>query len=217
VGSHTVVWIWLVYEVDFFGFLAEAQVKQLTGSDTVTTRLLYKEWFQFRPTFKIWLATNHTPVIRGTDHAIWRRIRLIPFTVTIPESEKDLEFPDKLAAELPGILRWAVSGCLAWQQEGLGAPAVVREATESYRREMDSLAPFLKAWCVVGGGERVVTSELFKKYREWAKDEQETNDDTTADPWMTRKAFSGLLRERGFLPHRQGDHRYWLGLRLKGY
>jgi putative DNA primase/helicase len=94
--------------------LAEAQVKQLTGGDKITARYLYQEHFEFYATFKLWLAVNHKLTIQGTDHAIWRRIRLIPFTVTIPEPERDKGLEEKLRAELPGILRWAVEGCLAW-------------------------------------------------------------------------------------------------------
>jgi putative DNA primase/helicase len=91
--------------------LAEGLVKQLTGGDAVSVRKLYSEPFTFRPEFKLWLAANHKPVIRGTDQAIWRRIRLVPFTIAIPEGERDHELGLKLRAELPGILRWAVAGC----------------------------------------------------------------------------------------------------------
>ena len=93
--------------------LAEALVKQLTGGDTITARFLFKEFFDFKPQFKIWLAANHKPNISGSDHGIWRRIRLVPFTVTIPEQERDPRLTQKLAEELPGILAWAVRGCLA--------------------------------------------------------------------------------------------------------
>src|SRR5437867_6039937 len=95
------------------------------------------EWLDFRPEFKLWLATNHKPVIRGTDKAIWDRIRLVPFTVRIPDAEQDKALGEKLRAELPGILRWVVDGCLAWQRDGLGMPAEVQEATATYRAEMD--------------------------------------------------------------------------------
>ncbi|HLI51013.1 MAG TPA: phage/plasmid primase, P4 family, partial [Thermomicrobiaceae bacterium] len=105
--------------------LSEPLVKQLTGGDRVTARFMRAEWFEFSPTFKLWLATNHKPVIRGTDHAIWRRIRLIPFTVTIAEADQDKELPAKLRAEMPGILRWAIDGCLSWQRDGLGVPEAV--------------------------------------------------------------------------------------------
>jgi putative DNA primase/helicase len=56
--------------------LAEALVKTVTGGDTISARLLYSEFFEFRPQFKLWLAANHKPVIRGTDYAMWRRIPL---------------------------------------------------------------------------------------------------------------------------------------------
>src|SRR3990167_1056257 len=95
--------------------LAETLVKQLTGGDTVTARYLYQDYFEYRPAFKMWLAANHKPTIRGTDNAIWRRIRLVPFTVTIPEAERDSKLSSKLRGELPGILAWAIRGCLEWQ------------------------------------------------------------------------------------------------------
>ncbi|MBV9452643.1 MAG: hypothetical protein JOZ19_00760 [Rubrobacter sp.] len=90
----------------------------------------------------MWLATNHKPEIRGTDPAIWDRIRLVPFDVRIPSGEVDRELPEKLKAELPGILAWAVRGCLDWQKNGLGEPEEVRAATEAYRAEMDVLVAF---------------------------------------------------------------------------
>jgi putative DNA primase/helicase len=90
---------------------AESLVKQLTGDDFISARFLRQEFFEFKPECKIWLASNHKPQIRGTDHAIWRRIRLIPFTVTIPEEEKDFNLLDKLRSEKEGILSWAIDGC----------------------------------------------------------------------------------------------------------
>ncbi|MCZ6625864.1 MAG: phage/plasmid primase, P4 family, partial [Deltaproteobacteria bacterium] len=102
--------------------LAEALVKQITGGDPIKGRFMNKDFFEFMPTHKIFMAVNHKPVIRGTDSAIWRRIRLVPFTVTFPEDEQDKKLPEKLKAELPGIFNWTVQGCLAWQREGLGIP-----------------------------------------------------------------------------------------------
>ncbi|GAF75138.1 unnamed protein product, partial [marine sediment metagenome] len=130
--------------------LAEALVKQLTGGDRVTARLLYSEYFEFTPTHKLYLAVNHKPVIRGTDHAIWRRIRLIPYDVTIPDEDQDKHLSDRLAAEREGILAWLVRGCLEWQRDGLGMPDAVRKATASYRSEMDVLGEFIADCCVIG-------------------------------------------------------------------
>ena len=113
------------------------------------SRRMRENFWEYLPEFKLWLATNHKPEIRGTDYAIWRRIRLIPFNVTIPEDQRDPDFPSKLKTELPGILTWAVQGCLAWQQYGLQPPAEVRTATDRYQAEMDVLAAFLADCCVL--------------------------------------------------------------------
>ena len=112
---------------------------------------------------------NHKPGVQGTDHAIWRRIRLLPFTVTIPAAEQDKRLTEKLQAELPGILRWAVEGCMAWQQEGLEPPAAVKRATGDYRAEMDVIAAFVQDCCVLGDHHQVSTSELYAEYSGWCE------------------------------------------------
>ena len=114
-----------------------------------------EDFWQFRATHKIILATNHRPEVRGTDHAIWRRIRLIPFNVTIPAEEQDKRLGEKLRAELPGILAWAVRGCLSWQRNGLALPRVVEEATQKYREDEDFLGGFLADACTQGARLRV--------------------------------------------------------------
>ena len=93
-------------------------LKQLTGGDRVTARKLYGNEFEFSPEFKLWMGTNHKPIIRGTDIGIWRRIMLIPFTATIPDETIDKNLKYKLRQELPAILNWAVEGCLMWYREG---------------------------------------------------------------------------------------------------
>ncbi|PLS83054.1 MAG: hypothetical protein CYG60_22800, partial [Actinobacteria bacterium] len=111
--------------------MAESLVKQLTGGEKVKARYLHKDFFEFDPTHKVFLVANHKPEVLGTDHAIWRRVKLIPFDVTIPEEEQDPRLPEKLQAELPGILAWAVRGCLDWQRDGLAEPEEVKAATEA--------------------------------------------------------------------------------------
>jgi putative DNA primase/helicase len=187
--------------------LAEALVKQLTGGDTITARFLYGEHFEFQPMFKLWLAVNHKPVVQGTDHAIWRRLRLIPFTVTIPAAEQDKRLTEKLQAELPGILRWAVEGCLLWQQEGLEPPAAVHRATGDYRAEMDVIAAFIRDCCVVEPQRQVSTSELYAEYRGWCEQMGESA--------VTQKAFGTALRERGCTPGRTSGGRLWVGIALR--
>ncbi len=188
--------------------LAEALVKQLTGGDTITARFLFREFFDFKPAFKLWLAANHKPTITGGDHGIWRRMRLVPFTVTIPEAERDPKLTAKLAEELPGILAWAVRGCLAWRAEGLGLPPEVKAATASYRDEMDVLGPFLDEATVAAEGCRITARELYEAYEKWCA--------ANGERAKSQKGFAMSLRERGFeaVKGTKGV-RCWAGLGLR--
>jgi P4 family phage/plasmid primase-like protien len=189
--------------------LAESLVKQLTGGDRLKARFMRQDFFEFDARFKLFLAANHRPVIRGTDHAIWRRVRLIPFDVTIPPAERDRTLPEKLRAELPGILAWAVQGCLAWQREGLGLPDAVASATQSYRAEMDTLADFLAERCVLTETATATSKALFAAYRAWCEE--------TGEKAMTQKAFTTRLSEHGLRPGRApGGTRIWTGIGLTG-
>jgi putative DNA primase/helicase len=167
--------------------IAESLMKQLTGGDKVRARKMRKDFFEFDMTAKIVLAANHKPAIRGTDHAVWRRIKLVPFTVTISDEEKDKELPLKLKTELSGILRWAVEGCLDWQRNGLGEPDEVRQATTNYQGEQDMLAGFVTAQCFVHPTAKVQTSKLYSAYQEWS-----------GDKTTTQKAFTELMADKGF-------------------
>src|SRR5262249_7552389 len=148
--------------------LAEALMKQMTGGDRMRARKVCRDSIEFEQTWKIILAANHKPVVSGQDHANWRRIKLVPFTVTIPPEEKDKNLPKKLKAELPGILRWAVDGCLAWQKDGLGEPEDVTKATDEYRAEQDLVAGFIAACCFIHREAKVRVSMLFDAYQEWS-------------------------------------------------
>jgi P4 family phage/plasmid primase-like protien len=186
--------------------LNEAQVKDLTGGDTIVARHLFKEFFEFRPTHKLWMYGNHKPVIRGTDPGIWRRVHLIPFTVKIPEDEQDPHFREKfLMPELSGILNWAVQGCLDWQRNGLNVPEAVEAATNSYRTEMDVLHHFFNDRCVILRDASVRVSVLYAEYRKWCEANQETI--------LNQRDFSMRVAERGFERNRgaQGYH-YWRGI-----
>ncbi|HYN74560.1 MAG TPA: phage/plasmid primase, P4 family, partial [Candidatus Methanoperedens sp.] len=145
--------------------LDEELIKRLTGRDTISARFLYGEYFDFKPQFKLILATNHKPRIAGTDRAIWRRIRLVPFLVTIPEREQDKSLPEKLLAEAPGILNWLLEGCRDWQKNGLGYPDEVRLATDAYRSEEDPLADFLSLDVLTGQGQKATAGDLYQAYR----------------------------------------------------
>jgi P4 family phage/plasmid primase-like protien len=188
--------------------LAESLMKQVTGGDPIAARFLYQEQFEYVPQYKIFFTTNHKPVIRGGDEGIWRRIRLIPFTVAIPLEKIDRNLPQKLRAEMPGILRWAVEGCLKWQQEGLGNPKEVQEATQGYKEEMDTLGNFIKENCVIVPSAKCVVSELYKKYTEWCEDNGEYV--------LSRTKFNRKIEERGFKKERStGGNYYFFGIGLR--
>jgi putative DNA primase/helicase len=184
--------------------LAESLVKSLTGGDTVTARFMRQNEFQFKPEFKLFVASNHKPTIRGTDYAMWRRIRLVPFTVTIPEAEQDRRLCNKLRTELSGILAWAVRGCLAWQREGLGLPAAVRSATDTYRAESDILAAFLEERTTKAP--EVAAGQLYEAYKTWAE--------SNGEHAMTGQMFGRRLAERGVDKYRKGSLTFYLGLGL---
>jgi putative DNA primase/helicase len=181
--------------------MAESLLKQLTGGDSIKARRLYQDLFEFKPTWKLFLAANHKPVVRGTDHAIWRRIKLIPFTVTISEAEKDKDLPAKLTAEWPGILAWAVRGCLDWQKYGLGEPDEVRAATDAYRAEQDTIAGFISECLFVHPSAKAKASTLFEEYVKWS-----------GDRVMTQTEFGKRFEEQGFERKRFASGWFYLGV-----
>lgn len=187
--------------------LAENVIKQATGGDTITARFLYHEHFEFVPQFKLFLVANHKPTIMGVDEAIWRRIRLIPFTVTIPREHRDKQLLAKLRRELPGILAWAIRGCLKWQEDGLSEPDAVSAATADYRREMDVLADFIEECCVLGEHKTVNAGLLYLTFQAWCE--------TNGEEVLTQKKFGTQLRERGFTATKKKGQRCWVGLGLK--
>ncbi len=188
--------------------LAEELVKRLTGGDKVAARFLYGEFFEFAPECKLWLATNHKPEIRGTDHATWRRVRLIPFTVTIPDAEQDRRLLEKLRAEFSGILRWMVEGCLAWQRKGLGLPDAVRQATADYRASMDVMGQFFADCCAVETQATARAADLYRAYGGWCETNKEYPE--------SQRRFGEALSERGYQRGRDVLGRVvWKGIHLR--
>ncbi|AHG92147.1 phage/plasmid primase, P4 family (plasmid) [Gemmatirosa kalamazoonensis] len=176
--------------------LAEGLIKSVTGDDVVSARYLYSEAFEFKPTFKLWLAANHKPVVRGTDDGIWRRVRLVPFEVTIPPEEQDHELDAKLQGELPGILGWALDGCLAWRRGRLQPPERVLLATASYRAESDVLGAWIAECCVREDGAADAASSLYASYKKWAENGGEYV--------MSQTLFGRRLEERGITKELRG-------------
>ncbi|SEO80759.1 putative DNA primase/helicase [Amphibacillus marinus] len=185
--------------------LSEALIKQLTGGEPITARFLRREFFEFMPEFKIFFTTNHKPIVKGDDEGIWRRIRLIPFDFTIPKEEVDKQLPEKLQAELAGILNWAIEGCLKWQQDGLQEPDDVKNATDEYKEEMDLLSSFLDECCVIRPEAKVQVGELHKEYLAWAEENGEYP--------LKKRAFNNRIAMKGFQKRKStGNKTFFFGL-----
>src|SRR5262249_52079592 len=180
---------------------AEAVIKQMTGQDTITSRHLYREFFEYSPKFKICVAVNHKPIIRGRDIAIWRRIYTIPFTVLIPAAERDRDLPNKLRQEFPGILAWALRGCLEWQRHGLNPPREVVFATHRYRSEMEAISRFIADRCITGDAFSVNASQLYQAYGQWCGEED-------AD-LLSQTKFGEEMTGRGFRKEKSGTYTYF--------
>jgi len=186
--------------------LSEPVVKVLTGEDKITARFLYKEYFEFESTFKIFLAANYKPEIQGTDEGIWRRVRVIPFNVQIPEGERDKNLRDKLLLEREGILNWAIEGCFEWQKDGLGMPIDVKEAVRQYRSEMDTIGNFLKEACITDDDASIQSLHLYKVYKDWCKLHGEKK--------ISHRAFGQEIRARR-IEVRKGFPVVYKGIQVK--
>jgi putative DNA primase/helicase len=189
--------------------LNEARVKFITSQDMITARNLYGHFFDFFPTHKTFLTTNHKPIIRGTDEGIWRRVHLIPFTVSIDASAVDKHFREhRLLPELPGILNWALAGLASYLKIGLSPPDMVVASTTEYRRDMDVIGQWIDARCEVDSRASISTAAAYGDYSLWATDEV---------GWALKKlTFRRHLTDRGYAAIK-GTHgqRMITGLRLK--
>jgi len=183
----------------------EGLIKQLTGGDKITARKLYGEEFEFNAEFKLWLGTNHKPIIRGTDDGIWRRMMLIPFNVQIPQDKIDKDLKYKLRREASGILNWAMDGCLKWQREGLKPPASILEASQEYRGEMDVLENFIDDECVKGTGYKSRAGEMFQVYKKWAEENSEYS--------MPKQKFAQQMKMK-FEYKRDNQGRFYEGIKV---
>ncbi|PGK02561.1 DNA primase [Bacillus anthracis] len=174
--------------------LADSFVKQITGGEPVLARFLRQEFFEFIPEFKVFFTTNHKPIIGGLDEGIWRRVKLIPFNLSLPAHKRDKRLPEKLSLEMPGILNWAIEGCMKWQRDGLKEPKVVAEATGKYKDDMDILAPFLDEICYVDERENesimIEAKELYNTYERWCFNSGERS--------LGNRSFYRMLETKGF-------------------
>jgi len=184
-------------------------MKYITGMGTLQARHLYGEYFEFTPTFKIFIDSNRKPRVAGNDKAMWSRIRVAPFNTTISEAEKDRNLLNKLKAEAPGILAWIVRGCLDWQNDGLRPPQAVTDATAEYHTEMDSVTRFLGARCDLAPGGKELSADLYAEYRKYCEEEGATPETNTT----FGKLLGGI---NGLESCKIKDSRGWCGIRLRG-
>ena len=196
-------------EVEQGKALSESLIKQITGGDEITARFLYGEYFSFKPTFKIFMATNHKPKIRGADNGIWRRIKMIPFTVTIPAEQRDKTLTEKLIAENSGILNWLIQGYALWRKEGLNEPEAIRDANEEYRMDMDAVGTFVNDCFDLDASMRwrLPNQMLYQTYIKWCN---ANNERVMSQKWLTMR-----MSEKGFKRMVSNTGRIWLGLARK--
>lgn len=192
----------------------ESLVKKITGGDRISTRELYKDVFEFEPTHKLWISGNHKPRISGTDDGIWRRLRIVPFVVTIPE-EKRRNLSDIMAsfkANMSGILQWAVLGAQMWYQSGLGSCRAVDVATSEYRGEEDAVARFINDRCELHPAAHVEKVKIYIAWKDWAEDEGDRSAQMKSQRWLLRQLGTRFGCEGG------GNGRNLvLGIRLADY
>lgn len=197
----------ILHESDHGRRLAEGTVKRLTGGDRIKARRMRENFWSFAPSHTFVMLTNHKPLVAGTDEGIWRRLRLVPFDVVIPDEERDEHLGDELACELEAVLAWLVAGYQDYHQRGgLDEPDDVIKATAGYRDESDALKRFLDERCFTGPHHFVRSSELFGAWRTWCARE--------GIDAGTNKAFTTSLQNRGYDTFRTNTGASWRGIGL---
>jgi putative DNA primase/helicase len=178
--------------------LAEGKIKLMTGGDRIVCRSMYKDFFEFAPQFKLWLATNDLPTISGTDDAIWRRIYVIEFPVSFAPEQQDKTLADRLISEAPGILDWAYQGYCEWKQTGLNPPRQVLHSTRSYRKDNDSVGQWIDASCVLEPGARSTMKDLYQSYLGWCENSgMDALSNTRFGKELTRRGFENIKGREG--------------------
>ena len=170
----------------------------------ISARALYGELVDFKPVGKMLLTSNNRPEIRGSDDGIWRRMVEVPFNRQFKEAEQDRELMTALRQELPGILNWAIEGCLLWQTEGLHAPASVAASISAYRSEMDTVAGFIEDECHQDPSHRSSLANLYEQYASWCRTQNKHP--------RTKVQFGNALKSQGYAQVRDSTGRYWQGL-----
>jgi putative DNA primase/helicase len=166
----------------------EGRIKTLTGGNRISARFMRQDDFEYQPEFKLLIAGNHKPQMRSVDEAIKRRMHIVPFTVTIPEYERDHTLQSALREEWPQILQWVIDGCKAWRAQRLSPPKIVKDATDTYLQSNDTLGAWLDECCELDG--YCDGKTLYKNYAEWCA--------AQGEPVWSRRGWSDAMIDRGF-------------------
>lgn len=187
--------------------ISDAEIKHMTGGDIVTARYLHKEFFEFKPQFKLWVSGNYKPIL-GEDHGIWRRLILVPFEVTFDAKTRDDQLENKLMKELSGILNWAIEGCIKWQNQSLknNPPKKISDATNEYKSDNDRIDSWTKDCCEKDPSFSAKSSELYESFRNWAVSNGELG--------MSHRTFSQKMVERKYTKHRTNKGVVFYGIEL---
>ncbi len=183
--------------------LSTALLKYITGGENITVCRKYEHQISFPPTHTLWMSGNHKPQIKDTTNAIWRRVKLIPFTSRFT---KDGSLPDELMSEAEGILAWLVQGCQLWLQDGLSDIQVVKDATGKYRADEDQLTEYFDTMCRFSPNLRVNRKVLLDDYHKWCEDNTENR--------LKKRDFYDQIRNRGVKEFQSGKNYYWEGMGL---
>ena len=183
-------------------------VKSLTGGDTIIARYLHKEFFEFSMKAKMIMLTNHEIRAIGTDHGLWRRMVVVPFTYQVPEEKKDKQLQEKLIADAKAVLTWMVQGCLLWQQEGLEQPQELVRTKNEYRIGQDAVGLFLDECCTQEPKCKISANDIYKAFSLWCQKNGEYE--------ISQRQFGTRLREKGFVSVKSGVY-FWFGIKLLDY
>lgn len=193
-------WV-VVSESDKDRRLAEATMKRLTGGDTIRARRMRQDFVEFTPSHTALVITNHLPKVSGDDAAVWRRLRVVPFNVVIPEDEQDQELDARLQLEADGILAWAVDGYREYLDRGLDEPGSVRDATDTYHRNSDAVGRFIADRCVLSGLTKATTVQLHEAFTKWAA--------TDGCEVISQREFAQTLDKRGYPTDKPVNGKRW--------
>lgn len=187
--------------------LANALMKRLTGGDPITARALRRDPITFDPSHSLLMLTNHLPKVPGNDPATWRRIRVVPFDVVIPEADRDPQLGAKLKGAVDAVLTWAIAGLADYQQGGMAPPEAVRIATADYQKRSDALTRFLEERCARNRNTQTLVADVWRAWEQWSRDDGSGE--------MSKRELLDELAKRKY-PVKAGNYnqKYVVGLML---